>query len=250
MSGHSKWSQIKRKKGANDAKRGKLFTKIGREITVAAQGGGGNPEDNSSLRLAISKARQANMPRDNIDRAIDRATSTAAADSFDEVRYEGYGPGGAALLIETLTDNRNRTVSEVRSTLTKAGGNMADAGAVAWNFSQQGVISVDMESDDDPDEIGLQAIDAGAEDVVDEDGLLEVITVPRETDKVRQALEDAGVQISAAEVQWRAGSMVDLDESKARSLLKLIDSLEDLDDVQHVASNADIPEAAFAEVET
>ena len=250
MSGHSKWSQIKRKKGANDAKRGKLFTKIGREITVAAQGGGGNPEDNSSLRLAISKARQANMPRDNIDRAIDRATSTAAADSFDEVRYEGYGPGGAALLIETLTDNRNRTVSEVRSTLTKAGGNMADAGAVAWNFSQQGVISVDMESDDDPDEIGLQAIDAGAEDVVDEDGLLEVITVPRETDKVRQALEDAGVQISAAEVQWRAGPMVDLDESKARSLLKLIDSLEDLDDVQHVASNADIPEAAFAEVET
>ena len=250
MSGHSKWSQIKRKKGANDAKRGKLFTKIGREITVAAQGGGGNPEDNSSLRLAISKARQANMPRDNIERAIERATSAAAADSFDEVRYEGYGPGGAALLIETLTDNRNRTVSEVRSTLTKAGGNMAEAGSVAWNFNQQGIISVDMESDDDPDAIGLQAIDAGAEDVVDEDGLLEVITVPRETDKVRQALEDAGVHVSAAEVQWRAGSMVELDESKARSLLKLIDSLEDLDDVQHVASNADIPEAAFAEVET
>ena len=249
MSGHSKWSQIKRKKGVNDAKRGKLFTKIGREITVAAQSGGANREDNSSLRLAISKARQANMPRDNIDRAIKRATSAATADSFDEVRYEGYGPGGAALLIETLTDNRNRTVSEVRSTLTKAGGNMAEAGSVAWNFSQQGIISVDIEEGDDVDEIGLQAIEAGAEDVADDDGLLEVITVPRDTDKVRQALEDAGVRVSAAEVQWRAGSMVELDEDKARSLLRLIDSLEDLDDVRHVASNADLPEAAFAEVE-
>ena len=249
MSGHSKWSQIKRKKGANDAKRSQLFTKVGREITVAARSGGPDPDANSALRMAISKARQANMPKVNVDRAIERAASSSDADNFHEIRYEGYGPGGVALLIETLTDNRNRTVSEVRSALTKAGGNMADAGSVAWNFSQRGVITIDIESDDDPDVIGLEAIDAGAEDVEVEDTLIEVFTAPRDTESVRHALEEAGVAISAAEVTWHAGTTVELEDAKARSLLKLIDSLEDLEDVQNVATNVDFPESVFAEVE-
>jgi YebC/PmpR family DNA-binding regulatory protein len=247
MSGHSKWSSIKRKKGANDQRRSQIFTKIAREITVAARAGGANRDENSNLRLAVAKARTANMPRDNIDRAIERATSAADADNFDEVRYEGYGPGGVAILIQTLTDNRNRTVGEVRSTLTKAGGNMGDAGSVAWNFSQRGLITIDVEGGQDPDEVALEAIEAGAEDVAVDTSLIEVFTVPRDADKVRQALEDSGVNVSGAEVVWHPGTTIELDEEKALSLLKLIDSLEDLDDVQTVATNADFPDSVFSE---
>ena len=247
MAGHSKWAQIKRKKGVTDAKRGQLFTKLGRELAVAARAGGPNPDENPALRLAVERARQNNMPKDNIQRAIERATSAAGGDQLQEVRYEAYGPGGAALLIDSLTDNRNRTVSEVRAALTRAGANMAESGAVAWQFEPKGVIGIDLEAGVDPDEVALAAIDGGAEDVAVEQDLVEVITEPAALHEAREAVEATGAPIGSAELVMRATSTVEVDGQQAQVLLRLIDALEDLDDVQRVFTNADFPDLAMSE---
>ena len=247
MSGHSKWSQIKRQKGVTDARRGQLFTKIAREVTAAARHGGANPDQNATLRLAVGKARQANMPKDNIARAIERATSTAAGDRVEEVRYEAFGPGGVAMIIDTFTDNRNRTVGDVRSALTHAGGNMGETRSVGWQFEQKGVITIDVDGDLDAEAIALSAIDAGAEDVDVAEGLIEVISDPAALETVRDAVVQAGTEIAGAEVVMRPINTVELPEGKARTLLKLIESLEDLDDVQRVFTNADFPDSILVE---
>jgi YebC/PmpR family DNA-binding regulatory protein len=248
MSGHSKWSTIKRQKGANDAKRGALFTKVTREIAVAARQGGGDPEANYRLRLAIEKARAVNMPADNIKRTIDKATGGGDAEQFEEIVYEGYGPGGVAVLVEAATDNRNRTAAEVRSIFTKAGGQLAGSGAVAWQFEPRGLIAVAPDGQD-ADEVALAAIDAGAEDVdTDDPEAIEIFTTPADLERVRVALEAAGVSIDSAESTMIAKQTVELDSTKARQALRLVEQLEDLDDVQRVTANFDIPEDVFAEV--
>ncbi len=248
MSGHSKWSTIKRQKGANDARRGALFTKVAREIAVAARQGGGDPDANYRLRLAIEKARSVNMPADNVRRTIEKATGGGDAEQFEEIVYEGYGPGGVAMLVETTTDNRNRTAAEIRSVFTKAGGQLAGSGAVAWQFEPRGVISV-LATGLDADEVALGAIDAGADDVDTSDPeRIEVYTTPGELERVRVALEGAGVAVESAESAMIAKQTVALDSDHARKALRLVDLLEDLEDVQRVTANFDIPEDVFAEV--
>ncbi len=248
MSGHSKWSTIKRQKGANDAKRGALFTKVAREISVAARQGGGDPDANYRLRLAIEKARSVNMPADNIKRTIDKASGGGEGEQYEEIVYEGYGPGGVAVLVETQTDNRNRTAAEVRSIFTKAGGQLAGTGAVAWQFEPRGLISVPRDGID-PDEVALAAIDAGAEDVDTEtDGTVEIYTSPGDLEAVRKALEAASIAVDSAESTMVAKNTVALDSDHARKALRLVEALEDLDDVQRVTANFDIPEDVFAEV--
>lgn len=248
MSGHSKWSTIKRAKGITDARRGALFTKVAREISVAARQGGGDPDANYRLRLAIEKARSVNMPADNIKRTIDKATGGGEAEQFEEIVYEGYGPGGIAILVEAQTDNRNRTAGEVRSIFAKAGGQLAGSGAVAWQFEPRGLISVAC-SGVDADEVALTAIDAGAEDVItDDDEMIEIYTAPGSLDTVRRALESAGVATESAESTMVARQSVELDSSRARQAIRLVELLEDLDDVQRVTANFDIPEDVFAEV--
>jgi YebC/PmpR family DNA-binding regulatory protein len=248
MSGHSKWSTIKRQKGANDAKRGALFTKVSREISVAARQGGGDPDANYRLRLAIEKARAVNMPADNIKRTIEKATGGGDADQFEEIVYEGYGPGGVAVLVEAATDNRNRTAADVRSIFTKAGGQLAGSGAVAWQFEPRGLIAIAPDGQD-PDEVALAAIDAGAEDVdTDDPEAMEIFTSPADLERVRQALEAAGIGIDSAESTMIAKQTVELDSTKARQALRLVEQLEELDDVQRVTANFDIPEDVFAEV--
>jgi YebC/PmpR family DNA-binding regulatory protein len=250
MSGHSKWSTIKRQKGANDAKRGALFTKVTREIMVAAREGGGDPDANYRLRLAVEKARRPpiNMPADNIKRAIERATGGGDEAQFEEILYEGYGPGGVALMIEAQTDNRNRTAAEVRSILTKSGGQLAGSGAVAWQFDPRGLVTV-LRDAVDADEVALAAIDAGAEDVdTDDEDRIEIFTAPGDLETVRRALEDGGVAVESAELTMVAKATVELDEAKARQNLRLVEQLEDLDDVSRVTANLDIPEEVFAEV--
>jgi YebC/PmpR family DNA-binding regulatory protein len=248
MSGHSKWSTIKRAKGITDAKRGALFTKVAREISVAARQGGGDPDANYRLRLAVEKARSVNMPSDNIKRTIDKATGGGEADQFEEIVYEGYGPGGVAVLVEAATDNRNRTAAEVRSIFTKTGGQLAGSGAVAWQFEPRGLIAVTRGAKVDPDEVGLAAIDAGAEDVETDDDTIEIYTSPGDLEAVRKALEGAGVPVDSAENTMVAKQTVELDSNKARQALRLVEMLEDLDDVQRVTANFDIPEDVFAEV--
>jgi YebC/PmpR family DNA-binding regulatory protein len=247
MSGHSKWSQIKRQKGANDVKRGAIFTKMGREIAIAARAGGGDPDGNFRLRLAIEKARAANMPADTIKRAIERATGGGEADQYEEIVYEGYGPGGVAVLVEAQTDNRNRTAAEVRSVFTKSGGQLAGSGAVAWQFEPRGFVTV-QRAGVDPDEVALMAIDAGAEDVDTDSDPLEIYTSPTDLEGVRRELEAAGVAIESAESAMIARQTVELEPAKARQALRLVELLEDLDDVQRVTANFDIPEEVFAEV--
>ena len=248
MSGHSKWSTIKRQKGANDAKRGALFTKVAREISVAARQGGGDPDGNYRLRLAIDKARSVNMPADNIKRTIEKATGGGEQVEYEEIVYEGYGPGGVAVLVEAQTDNRNRTAAEVRSMFSKTGGQLAGSGAVAWQFEPRGLITVPR-AGIDADEVALAAIDAGAEDVdTDDEDAIEVYTAPGELLAVRQALEAAGIAIESAESAMVAKQTVELDAAKARQALRLVELLEDLDDVSRVTANFDIPEEVFAEV--
>ena len=250
MSGHSKWSTIKRQKGANDAKRGALFTKVSREISVAARQGGADPESNYRLRLAVEKARRPpiNMPADNIKRAIERAAGSGDAEDFEEIIYEGYGPGGVAVLDEAATDNRNRTAAEVRSIFSKAGGQLAGSGAVAWQFEPRGLIAVTPDGQDS-DEVALVAIDAGAEDVdTDDPETVEIFTSPGDLEKVRSAQEAAGVAIESAESTMVAKQTVELDSTRARQALRLVEQLEELDDVQRVTANFDIPEDVFAEV--
>jgi YebC/PmpR family DNA-binding regulatory protein len=249
MSGHSKWSQIKRQKGANDAKRGALFTKIAREIMVAARQGGADPDANFRLRLAVDKARRPpiNMPADNIKRAIERAAGSGEGEEYEEIIYEGYGPGGVAVLVEAATDNRNRTAAEVRSIFSKAGGQLAGSGAVAWQFEPRGLITIARDGAD-TDEVALLAIDAGAEDVDTDTDPIEIFTTPADVERVRQELEKAGVAIDGAESTMVAKTSVELDDAKARQNLRLVEQLEDLDDVQRVTANFDIPEEIFAEV--
>ena len=236
MAGHSKWAGIKHKKAIVDARRGKLFTKLARAITVAAKDGGGDPEGNPSLALAIQKARDASMPKDNIERAIAKGTGEGAdVESFEEVVYEGYGPGGVALLIEALTDNRNRTGSEVRHLLTKHGGNLGEPGSVAYLFEKTGVIVVDAETHGE-DEL-IVAIDAGAQDIAADEDVFEILTEPSDLPAVRAALEQAGIGFESAHVTQRPQTRVEIDEPTAAKLMRLIDALDDNDDVGEVHAN-------------
>lgn len=247
MSGHSKWSTIKRKKGAADAKRGQLFTKLAREITVAARQGIPDPESNFRLRLAVQKARGENMPKDNIDRAIQRAAGSDGGAQFDEVYYEGYGPGGVALMILTYTDNRNRTVGELRAALTRAGGTLGENGSVAWMFDNVGLITMPV-GDHDPEEIALVAIDAGASDVQVEDGAVEVYTEPQDLHKVQEELTAGGYEIESADLVMKPKTLMTLDQDQAVKTIRLLEKLDDLDDVQQVYSNLDVTDEVLAEV--
>lgn len=242
MSGHSKWHSIKHQKGVADARRGQLFTKLTREIVVAAREGGGNPEVNFRLRLSIQKARDSNMPTDNIERSIKKGTGELEGGSLSEVTLEGYGPNGIAILINALTDNRNRTIQDVRGTFTRHGCSLGESGCVAWLFDSKGVITIKTESID-ADELVLSAIDAGAEDVKVENGYVEVYTVPEELEKVRETLEKNEVEIESSELLMVPKTLVELDDKAAMQALKLLDRLEEIDDVQNVFSNADIPDS-------
>jgi YebC/PmpR family DNA-binding regulatory protein len=248
MSGHSKWAQIKRQKGANDAKRGQMFTKLAREITVAARQGGGDPETNFRLRLATQRARSMNMPQENITRAIARATGGQdGAAQLEEVTYEGYGPGGVAIFVEALTDNRNRTVAEVRNVLTRNGGSLGENGSVAWIFDPRGVVLVNLDTND-ADEVTLQAIDAGATDVNLVDKTLEIYTNLEDLENVRRTMEGAGLEVETAERTFVPKTMVTLDDQKSTQVVRLIERLEDLDDVQNVSTNLDLSEELVAQL--
>jgi YebC/PmpR family DNA-binding regulatory protein len=239
MSGHSKWSSIKHKKAATDAKRGKLFTKLARAIQVAAREGGGDVETNASLALAVQKARDASMPKDNIERAIAKGSGADQdAEAFENVTYEGYGPGGVAILIETLTDNRNRTGSEVRHAFSRAGGSLGEPGSVAWIFEKKGELVADARryAEDDL----MVAVDAGAEDLTQDEDVFEVISAPEDFTAVRDALLEAGVELDSAELVMRPTTRTPVQESQAAALMRLIDSLEEHDDVQTVHANFDM----------
>jgi YebC/PmpR family DNA-binding regulatory protein len=240
MSGHSKWSSIKHKKGAADAKRGKLFTKLARAITVAARDGGGSVDANPALGLAVQRARDASMPKDNIQRAIDRGTGEGSdAAAIERATYEGYGPGGAAIIIEALTDNRNRAGAEIRHAFEKHGGSLGEPGSVAWQFENRGVILVDGERYGEDDL--MPAIDAGAEDVSEDGDLIKVLTAASDLAAVREGLESAGVEIQSAELSMEPKSVVEVSERDAPALLRLMDSLEEHDDVDSVHANFDVP---------
>jgi YebC/PmpR family DNA-binding regulatory protein len=241
MSGHSKWAQIKRQKGAADAKRGQLFTKLAREIIVAVREGGSNPEANFRLRLAVQKARDSNMPLDNIDRAIKRGSGQAEGASLVEMVLEGYGPNGVAILVSALSDNRNRTLQDVRNIFTRNGGNLGESGCVAWLFDNRGVIAVDA-GEQDAEALALEAIDTGAEDVKVEDKYIEIYTRPEELEKVREALKQKDIAIASAELSRVPKTVVQLEEKAALQTLRLLDKLEELDEVQSVSSNADFPD--------
>ncbi|HST54928.1 MAG TPA: YebC/PmpR family DNA-binding transcriptional regulator [Solirubrobacteraceae bacterium] len=240
MSGHSKWASIKHKKAIVDSRRGAQFTKLARAITVAAREGGGDPDANASLENAIQKAKAASMPKDNIERAIAKGTGEGGdADAIESVLYEGYGPGGVALLVEAFTDNRNRTSADVRHMFSKHGGSLGEPGSVAYLFDKKGTIVIDAAqySEDDL----MVAVEAGAEDISADEGVFEVVTEPADFTPVRRALEEAGVQIESAEVAFRPSSLVPIGEAEAGRLMKLIDALEDNDDVGEVHANFDVP---------
>lgn len=241
MSGHSKWAKIKRQKGVADASRGQLFTKLIREISIAVREGGSDSSGNSRLRLAIEKARDSNMPLDNIERAIRRAAGGEDGTTLTEATLEGYGPGGVAVMVRVLTDNRNRTIQEVRNVFTRGGGNLGEVGCVSWIFQPRGVITIGTDKVD-PEEIALYAIDVGAEDVKIEKGYLEVYTQPEELETVRQTLEKKKLPIISADVSMVPQTTVVLDEKAALQTLKLLDRLEELEDVQRVFSNVDFPD--------
>ena len=239
MSGHSKWSTIKRKKGAVDAKRSKVWTKVLKEVQVAARMGGPNPDGNSRLRLAVDKARQANVPKDRIKASIDKGSGVSGGADWEDVIYEGYGPGGVALVIECMTDNRNRTVGEVRHSLEKHGGNMGTSGSVAWMFKKRGIINI-LKDKVDEDQLMELALEAGAEDVRDDGEVWTVDTDPSAFLDVKDALGNADIELVHAEIDNVPDNRVEVDGSKAESLLKLINRLEDLDDVQNVYANYDM----------
>ncbi len=240
MSGHSKWSTIKHKKGAIDAKRGQLFTKLARDIVMAARNGGGDPAMNAGLRLAVAKARESNMPGDNVERAILKGTGGGATDALMEITYEGYGPGGTAVIVDTVTDNRNRTVAELRAAFSRGGGNLGENGAVAWLFETRGVISVDAKGKDS-DDVQLAAIEAGALDVSVDDDDVEVLTEPSDLESVREVLKSAGFKIENAEIARVPKTTIALDQKAAIQAIKLLERIDDLDDVSKVYSNADFP---------
>jgi YebC/PmpR family DNA-binding regulatory protein len=246
MAGHSKWANIKRRKGAQDAKRGKVFTKLIRELVTASRLGGPDPAANARLRLAVDKARSANMPKDTMERAIARGAGGGDDANFDEVVYEGYGPGGTALLVEGLTDNRNRTVGEVRHALTKGGGNLGDPGCVAYLFEKKGLIV--FESDVDADKVMEAALEAGADDVRESEDGCTVVTAPGDFEHVRAGLQGAGLSPASAEIVLEPTTTVSLSRDDAEKMLRLADVLEDLDDVQNVYANFDVPDEVMAEL--
>ncbi len=239
MAGHSKWASIKHKKAVVDQRRGAQFTKLARAIQVAAREGGGDPDSNAALALAVQKAKDASMPKDNIERAIAKGTGAGSdADAIETVVYEGYGPGGVAILVEALTDNRNRTGAEMRHVFSRSGGNLGEPGSVAWQFEKKGIVVVDAErfSEDDL----MPAIEAGAEDIADDEGVWEVVTAPGDLAGVREALESAGVELQSAELTMRPTTRVEVDEGTAGKLMRLIEQLEDDDDVAAVHANFDV----------
>jgi YebC/PmpR family DNA-binding regulatory protein len=247
MSGHSKWATIKHKKGAADAARGKVFAKLIRQVEVAAREGGGDRDMNPTLRTMYAKARDASVPLDTIERAIKRGTGDLEGVTYEQITYEGYAPGGVAVLVDVLTDNRNRTGAEVRSLFSKLGGSMAEPGAVAWQFERKGVILVDRSADED--ELMLAALEAGAEDVADDGEAWRVTTAPTDLHKVRSALDDTGVAVASADLTMIATTAVPLDAAGAKTVLRLVDALDDHDDVQGVFANFDIPDDVMAAVE-
>jgi len=238
MSGHSKWHSIKHQKAVTDARRGQLFTKLTREIIVAVRNGGPNPDVNFSLRLAVQRARDASMPSDNIERAIKRASGATEGASLVEMVLEGYGPGGSAILVEALSDNRNRTIQAVRNIFSRAGGNLGEAGCVAWQFQPKGIVTVQT-GEGDTEELALLAIDAGAEDVTVETGMVQVYTKPGELEQVREALEQKNIPVDSAEVSMVPKAVLELDEKAALQTLRLLEKLDELDDIRHVSSNVD-----------
>lgn len=245
MSGHSKWHSIKHKKGALDAKRGKLFTKLIKEITVAARSGGGDPNGNARLRKAIADAKGSNMPNDTIDRAIRRGTGEEEGVHYEEITYEGYGPGGVALMVESMTDNRNRTVAEIRHIFSKNGGNLGESGSVGWIFEKKGYIVVEKSAKSEEELFDL-AIEAGADDLRDDDENYEIITAPDSFESVLAAIKGAGIEPQVAEVELVPQNHIKLEGQDARQMLKLMEALEDHDDVQKVSANFDISEADMA----
>ena len=245
MSGHSKWSTIKHQKGVTDARRSQLFTKLGREITVAARHGGGDPETNPRLRLAIDRAREGNMPKDTIERAIKRATGEGDGAVLAEVTYEGYGPGGVAILVEALTDNRNRTASDVRHAFSQGGGNLGEAGSVSWLFEMRGLIALDTNGAD-PEELALRAMDTSADDVKVDADSVEVYTRPEALEAVRDELTETETAIASAEITQVPKSTIPLAAPQARQVLRLLERLDELDDVQRVSCNADFPDEVLA----
>ena len=247
MAGHSKWANIQHRKGAQDKKRGKLFTKLIREITVAARLGGGDIAANPRLRLAVDKAKAKSMPKDNIERAIKKGSGDLDGSDFQEIRYEGYGPGGTAVMVDCMTDNRNRTVAEVRHAFSKFGGNLGADGSVSYMFQHVGLLSYPAGSDEDA--IMEAAIEAGADDVVvDDDSAIEVLTAPSDFESVRDAMREAGFSPEEAELTMRADNNTELELQAAGSMIKMLEMLEDLDDVQNVYSNADIPDDVLAQL--
>ena len=248
MSGHSKWSTIKRKKGAADAKRGALFGKLSKAITVAAREGGGDPEMNPTLAMTIQKAKDGNMPNDNIQRAVDKGTGSGAdAAAIERITYEGYAPGGVAVLIDVLTDNRNRTASDVRYAFSKNGGKLGTNGSVAYLFERKGIILIPKD-DTDEDELMMAALEAGAEDVEEQESDYRVVTSPEDFAAVREALDEAGIPYENAEITMEPQNSIDLEAGTARQTLRLIDALEENDDVQEVYANFDISDEVMAEV--
>jgi len=244
MSGHSKWHSIKHQKGVADARRGQLFTKLTREIIVAVREGGSNPDTNFRLRLAVQRARDSNMPMDNIERSIKKGSGELEGMTLTEVILEGYGPSGTAILVEALTDNRNRTIQDVRGAFTKHGSSLGENGCVSWIFDARGLITVKIDRLD-ADDLALNAIDAGADDVKIESGYVEIYTMPEDLETVRSALEAKKIPIASAELLKVPKTMVQLDDKAAMQTLKLLDKLEELDEVQHVSSNADFPDAVL-----
>jgi YebC/PmpR family DNA-binding regulatory protein len=242
MSGHSKWSTIKRAKGANDAKRGALFTKLARDITLAVREGGGDPELNFRLRLAVDRAKSNNMPMDSIGRTIKKASGEGSdGEQFEEITYEGYGPGGGAILLQALTTNRNRTASDIRAAFNRGGGSLGEAGCVAWNFESKGIVIIEIADAERADELSLTAIESDAEDVRYEDGVLEIYTAPENLQKVQQALERQSVVISSADISLVPRATIALDDKASEQTLRLLDNLEELADVQKAYTNADFP---------
>ncbi len=247
MSGHSKWAGIKHKKAVVDARKGQTFTKVASEITVAAREGGGDPAGNFRLRLAIQKAREVNMPADNIERAIKRGTGELQGAAIEEIRYEGYGPGGVAILVDALTDNRNRTVAGLRNLFTRSGGSLGETNSVAWMFNRTGLITVDPKGKD-PEQLALEAIELGAEDVQVEGDLVEVYVAPERLEELRQALLDAGRVVERAEVTMQATNPVEVEAKHAAAVVRLLEALEEHDDVREVHCNAILPDDVLAEV--
>lgn len=242
MSGHSKWANIKHKKEKTDSQRGKIFTKIGRELAIAVKEGGPDPASNSKLRDVIAKAKANNLPNDNIERSIKKAAGEGGNVNYEEITYEGYGPGGAAVIVEALTDNRNRTVSDVRHIFDKFGGSMGSSGCVLWMFDRKGVITVDRTEGIDSEELMMQCLDAGAEDIIEQDEIFEILTAPADFTAVREALESAALPILSAELDMIPQNTVAIDGENARKMNIILEKLEDLDDVQNVYNNADMPE--------